>query len=183
MTADSDEVRIRVQNELRVSLLGALAATVDGQELTLGPPRQRAVLAVLALRANHVVSRSELIDAVWGDDPPASADNGIHTYVAGLRRLFEPGRASRAPSSVLLSTDAGYLLRLPSSGSDAARFRAHLDDAGRLRGQPAEAISAFDAALEGINRLKRIVPIWKKEHFADGEVWVDGEWDEAAVRK
>jgi molybdopterin converting factor subunit 1 len=41
---------------------------------------------------------------------------------------------------------------------------------------------AFDAALEGINRLKRLVPIWKKEFFADGEVWVDGEWDENAPR-
>jgi molybdopterin synthase catalytic subunit len=38
--------------------------------------------------------------------------------------------------------------------------------------------AAFDAALEGINRLKKIVPIWKKEHFADGEVWVEGEWSE-----
>ena len=37
---------------------------------------------------------------------------------------------------------------------------------------------AFEAALEGINRLKRMVPIWKKEHFTDGEVWVEGEWDE-----
>src|SRR4051812_24543836 len=41
---------------------------------------------------------------------------------------------------------------------------------------------AFDAALEGINRLKRQVPIWKKEYFADGEVWVEGEWDENAPR-
>jgi molybdopterin synthase catalytic subunit len=41
---------------------------------------------------------------------------------------------------------------------------------------------AFDAALEGINRLKRLVPVWKKEYFADGEVWVDGEWDDAVVR-
>lgn len=40
--------------------------------------------------------------------------------------------------------------------------------------------AAFAAALEGINRLKRLVPIWKKEHFADGEVWVEGEWDEKA---
>jgi molybdopterin synthase catalytic subunit len=39
---------------------------------------------------------------------------------------------------------------------------------------------AFDAALEGINRLKKLVPIWKKEYFADGEVWVEGEWDERA---
>jgi MoaE-MoaD fusion protein len=36
---------------------------------------------------------------------------------------------------------------------------------------------AFEAALEGINRIKKLVPIWKKEHFADGEVWVEGEWD------
>jgi molybdopterin synthase catalytic subunit len=38
--------------------------------------------------------------------------------------------------------------------------------------------AAFDAALEGINRLKKLVPIWKKEHFVDGEVWVEGEWDQ-----
>jgi molybdopterin synthase catalytic subunit len=36
---------------------------------------------------------------------------------------------------------------------------------------------AFEAALEGINRLKKTVPIWKKERFVDGEVWVEGEWD------
>lgn len=40
--------------------------------------------------------------------------------------------------------------------------------------------AAFDAALEGINRLKKLVPIWKKEHFVDGEVWVEGEWDRNA---
>jgi len=40
--------------------------------------------------------------------------------------------------------------------------------------------AAFDAALEGINRLKRLVPIWKKEHFVDGEVWVEGNWDGSA---
>jgi MoaE-MoaD fusion protein len=41
---------------------------------------------------------------------------------------------------------------------------------------------AFEAALEGINRLKKLVPIWKKEHFEDGEVWVEGEWDESVVK-
>jgi len=41
---------------------------------------------------------------------------------------------------------------------------------------------AFAAALEGINRLKKTVPIWKKEHFEDGEVWVDGEWDDSLPR-
>lgn len=42
---------------------------------------------------------------------------------------------------------------------------------------------AFEAALEGINRLKRLVPIWKKEHFADGEVWVEGDWDESVLQQ
>jgi molybdopterin synthase catalytic subunit len=37
--------------------------------------------------------------------------------------------------------------------------------------------AAFDAALDGINRLKKVVPIWKKERFVDGELWVEGEWD------
>ncbi len=41
---------------------------------------------------------------------------------------------------------------------------------------------AFEAALEGINRLKRTVPIWKKEFFVDGEVWVDGEWDDSVIK-
>jgi molybdopterin synthase catalytic subunit/molybdopterin converting factor small subunit len=42
---------------------------------------------------------------------------------------------------------------------------------------------AFEAALEGINRLKRVVPIWKKEHFTDGEIWVQGEWDESVLKQ
>ena len=40
---------------------------------------------------------------------------------------------------------------------------------------------AFDAALEGINRLKKLVPVWKKEHFQDGEVWVEGEWESSVA--
>jgi molybdopterin synthase catalytic subunit len=43
--------------------------------------------------------------------------------------------------------------------------------------------AAFDAALEGIDRLKKIVPIWKKEYFADGEVWVEGAWDDSIVQR
>jgi MoaE-MoaD fusion protein len=40
---------------------------------------------------------------------------------------------------------------------------------------------AFEAALEGINRLKKLVPVWKKEYFVDGEVWVEGEWDDGVI--
>ena len=42
--------------------------------------------------------------------------------------------------------------------------------------------AAFDAALDGINRLKKLVPVWKKEYFVDGEVWVEGEWDDSVVK-
>jgi molybdopterin synthase catalytic subunit len=42
--------------------------------------------------------------------------------------------------------------------------------------------AAFDASLEAINRLKKIVPVWKKEYFEDGEVWVEGDWEEAVPR-
>jgi MoaE-MoaD fusion protein len=42
---------------------------------------------------------------------------------------------------------------------------------------------AFEAALEGINRLKKLVPIWKKEHFLDGAVWVEGEWDDSVLNR
>jgi molybdopterin synthase catalytic subunit len=40
---------------------------------------------------------------------------------------------------------------------------------------------AFDAALDGINRLKKLVPVWKKEHFEDGAVWVEGDWDSSVA--
>ena len=42
---------------------------------------------------------------------------------------------------------------------------------------------SFDAALEGINRLKKLVPIWKKEFYEDGEVWVDGDWDPSVIQR
>ena len=42
--------------------------------------------------------------------------------------------------------------------------------------------AAYDASIEAINRLKKIVPVWKKEYFEDGEVWVEGDWEEAVPR-
>src|SRR5258708_3798878 len=64
---------------LRVGVLGPVTVWRDGHEVTAGQPRQLAVLGVLASRANHAVSRAELVDAVWGDQPPASVDSGIYT--------------------------------------------------------------------------------------------------------
>jgi DNA-binding SARP family transcriptional activator len=79
----------------------------NDEELPVGQPRQQAVLGILAMRANRVISRSELVDAVWGQDPPPSAEGGVYTYVAGLRRIFEPGRSLRGPGRILVSSGAG----------------------------------------------------------------------------
>src|SRR5689334_23021407 len=95
---------------LRVGVLGPVTVWRDGHEVAAGQPRQLAVLGVLASRANRVVSRGEMVDAVWGEHPPASAEGGVYTYVAGLRRVLEPDRAPRTRSRVLVSSAGGYTL-------------------------------------------------------------------------
>ena len=99
-----------------------------------------------------MVSRGELVDAVWGEEPPASAENGIYTYVAGLRRVLEPsepGRRRRGPGLVLVSSGGGYLLRLAPGGLDAGHFEECLDRARGLRaaGDVGGAARAVDEAL------------------------------------
>jgi DNA-binding SARP family transcriptional activator/tetratricopeptide (TPR) repeat protein len=125
---------------LRVGVLGPVTAWRDEREVLGGQPRQLAVLGVLAARANRVVSRGELVDAVWGEKPPASAEGGIYTYVAGLRRVLEPdrprgdsGQRRRAPARVLVSAGGGYMLRLGSGCLDADRFQQGLGQARGLR--------------------------------------------------
>ncbi|WP_204046168.1 AfsR/SARP family transcriptional regulator, partial [Acrocarpospora phusangensis] len=59
-------------------------------DLPLGPPRQQAVLAVLASPPGRMVPLSGLVEALWGDGPPPSAAQSVYVYVAGLRRALEP---------------------------------------------------------------------------------------------
>ena len=141
---------------LRVGVLGPVTVWRDGREHAAGQPRQLAVLGVLATRANRVVSRGELIDAVWGETAPASAEGGVYTYVAGLRRVLEPERprrdpdqARRAPSRVLISGGGGYLLRLGPGALDAEHFERCLGTARGLRavGDLGDAMRAVDDAL------------------------------------
>src|SRR5579863_5237463 len=134
---------------LRVGVLGPVAAWEGDEELRLGQPRQQAVLGILAMRANRVISRSELVDAVWGHEPPPSAEGGIYTYIAGLRRIIEPGRSARGQGRILVSTGAGYVLHLVPGQPDAVAFEQHLGRARQLRkgGDPAGAVTALDTAL------------------------------------
>jgi DNA-binding SARP family transcriptional activator/tetratricopeptide (TPR) repeat protein len=134
---------------LRVGVLGPVTAWYDDQELSVGQPRQQAVLGILAMRANRVISRGELVDAVWGQDPPASAEGGIYTYVAGLRRIIEPHRSLRGPGRVLVSSGAGYVLHLVPGQPDAVSFEQHLGRARQLRkgGDAAGAAAELNSAL------------------------------------
>jgi DNA-binding SARP family transcriptional activator/tetratricopeptide (TPR) repeat protein len=134
---------------LRVGVLGPVAAWYGDDELPVGQPRQQAVLGTLAMRANRVISRGELVDAVWGQDPPASAESGIYTYVAGLRRVIEPSRTLRGPGRVLVSSGAGYVLHLVPGQPDAVAFEQQLARARQLRksGDLAGAAGALEGAL------------------------------------
>src|SRR5258706_14349267 len=124
-------------------MLGAVRVWRQEHELTLGHPRQRALLAMLAVRASRPVGRDELIDGIWGSDPPATAANCVHSYVARLRLVLEPGRAARAPSSVLASAGPGYALRLrPRVGG------THAFPPPPVRGRPLPA--AGDAPRAGL---------------------------------
>ncbi len=150
---------------LRVGVLGPVTVWREGHELGAGQPRQLAVLGVLASRANRVVSRGELVDAVWGEEPPASAENGIYTYVAGLRRVLEPDgpdgsstRPRRGPGLVLVSSGGGYLLRLGPGGLDAGHFEDCLDRARGLR-----AAGDIDGAAWAVNEA---LALWRGQPFA-----------------
>jgi DNA-binding SARP family transcriptional activator/tetratricopeptide (TPR) repeat protein len=101
------------------------------------------------MRANRVISRGELVHAVWGADPPASAEGGIYTYVAGLRRVIEPSRTLRGPGRVLVSSGAGYVLHLVPGQPDAVAFEQQLARARQLRksGDLAGAAGALEGAL------------------------------------
>jgi DNA-binding SARP family transcriptional activator len=121
----------------------------DGTEVPLGPPKQRAVLGLLASRLGEVVSMHQIVDGVWGADVPQSAASGVHTYVAGLRRVVDPSRGRRKSGRVLVSASGGYCLNLPPHSVDSHRFGRHCATAGSLLtdGRSEEAITELERGL------------------------------------
>lgn len=134
---------------LRIQLLGPVRVWRDGQEVPLGPPKQRAVLALLASRAGEVVGVDNIVDALWDGDIPQTATNGVHTYVAGLRRALEPGRSRREAGAILTSVSGGYCLRMDPEQVDATLFTRRHARARRSRigGSPDEAVRWYEEAL------------------------------------
>ncbi|GAB1690851.1 BTAD domain-containing putative transcriptional regulator [Krasilnikovia sp. M28-CT-15] len=134
---------------MRVEILGPVRVWCEGTELDTGPPRQRAVLGLLAAACGQPLSRAELVDALWGDAPPQSAVNIIQTYIKHLRRALEPDRRPRSPSLILPGVGNGYALRMPAGGVDLQQFRDLVNAAANEQraGHPSRAALLFGEAL------------------------------------
>ena len=102
---------IRATTPLEFRVLGPLQVASNGTSLPLGGTKQRAVLALLLLRANEVVPLDRLIDELWGESPPDSAANIVQGYVSHLRKTLEPGR-ERGKHELLVSRQPGYMLKI-----------------------------------------------------------------------
>ena len=109
---------------MRVGVLGAAEAHLDGLPVDLGPHKQRALISGLALHGGRPVPPDTLVDLLWGDSPPESVTVTLQGYVARLRRALEPQRASRAPARVLKSERGAYALVLDPDALDSRRFEA-----------------------------------------------------------
>ncbi|SEN04033.1 BTAD domain-containing putative transcriptional regulator [Nonomuraea pusilla] len=133
---------------LRVNVLGPIAAEIDGVDVPLGGPRQRAVLAVLVAARGQVVSAERVLDAAWGDEDPPTMPT-LHSYIARLRKALEPERANRSPSGVLARVGNGYTLRVDADAVDAERF-VRLVGEGRALLESGEAAAASDVLTEAV---------------------------------
>jgi DNA-binding SARP family transcriptional activator len=117
------------------AVLGPVRAWHDGSEVDLGSPQQRAVLAVLLLRAEAHVPAEAIVDALWPEDPPRSAVGTVRTYVYRLRRLL-------GGEELIRSAGNAYVLALPRDALDVARFRRAVERAQRARADGDVALAA-----------------------------------------
>src|SRR5262245_11215355 len=97
----------------------------DGPRLVdIGPRMPRAVLAMLLLDANRVVSQDRLIDGLWGAEPPPQATGTLQVYISNLRRVLEPERARGTTPRVVVTRAPGYAIRVEPGALDVDRFEA-----------------------------------------------------------
>lgn len=126
---------------------------IDGERsLPLGGARQRSVLAILLLHAGETISSDRLIDALWGERPPADAQTALQQHVSRLRKALEP-------HDVLVTRTPGYVVEIAAEQLDLARFRARVEQ-GRRELDDDEP----DAAA---HTLRRALALWRGPLFAD----------------
>ena len=133
-------------------ILGTLEVRDDDRVVGLGGEKPRALLAILLLHRNEVVSADRLIDELWGESPPASASRTLQAYVSRLRKALSNGNSGPSGSNggVLLTQGHGYLLRIAPAELDLDRF-SDMAERGRdalAAGNPREAADLLREALE-----------------------------------
>lgn len=134
---------------MEFKVLGSLEIAIGGNVVRPSAPKQRTVLALLLASVNEVVSTGALIDELWSDRPPLSAQTTLQTYIYHLRKTLGGGDGGWAAENVLLTRHGGYRLVAPAEDVDVATFerlavqgRAALD-----RGELQHASDTLRAAL------------------------------------
>ena len=139
-------------------ILGPLEVVAARGRVSIRAAKQRALLAILLLHRNEVLSADRLIDELWGDRPPKTARKTLQVHVSHLRRVLGPG--------VLLTRPSGYLLRVEPEQLDLEQFERLAEQARRAA--PATAVKQLREALG----LWRGAPLSDLAHetFARGEI-------------
>jgi basic membrane lipoprotein Med (substrate-binding protein (PBP1-ABC) superfamily)/DNA-binding SARP family transcriptional activator len=128
-------------------ILGPLEVRSDGDPVDLGPPKQRALLALLLLHIDRVVPTERILEELWGDDAPGK-ENALWVHISRLRSALEPRRVDRGQSSVLVTRDHGYTIRADPSTLDSRLFETTLVEArNTLATDPVAASESLRAAL------------------------------------
>ena len=102
-------------SDLEFRILGPIEVRLRGEPLQLGGPKQRALLALLLVEAGRAVSTDRLVDALWSEHPPRTAQTSLQNFVSQLRKLLGP--------DVLVTKPPGYLLRARPDRLDVGRVR------------------------------------------------------------
>jgi DNA-binding SARP family transcriptional activator/class 3 adenylate cyclase/WD40 repeat protein len=146
------------EHRLAFRVLGPLEVLDADRRVEIGGRKERLVLALLLARVNSPVSVDALIDAVWGDHPPRTAERTVHAYVARLRRTLEPGRPRREPSTLLATVGHGYELRLDAPQLDAIWFE-------ELAKRGADQLERGNEAAS--STLRQALGLWRGEAFGE----------------
>ena len=142
------------EDAVHYRLLGSLEVRSNGRVVDLGPPKQRALLAILLLHAGEVVSTDRLTELVWADDPPRTAAHSIQIYVSGLRKALEAVGAERA----IVTSAPGYLLEADPDSIDALLFERLVAEGSR---------DAADDPERGAALLGEALELWRGEPLTD----------------
>jgi DNA-binding SARP family transcriptional activator/predicted ATPase len=140
----------------RISMLGPMSVTIGGEPRHVGAPKQRAVLAQLALEPGMALSADRLLDEVWGDRLPSGAAKAVAFQITKLRDVLEPDR--NGEGTFVRTTPGGYVLDIDARHIDVHDVSSVIDDAGRaIADDPVKAQFLAEDALA----------MWRGRPFAD----------------